>query len=100
MILKFEIIKETLQKYFADQPIVKAWLFGSYARGDQSQESDIDILVDFDKTNYPGLLKHAGMICDLEEILGKKIDLVPRECLYPMVKEAVDPEKILIYERK
>ena len=43
-----ERIIPSIQKYFATQPINKAWLFGSYSRGEESEQSDIDILVSFD----------------------------------------------------
>ena len=39
-----------IQGYFATQPIIKAWLFGSYSRGEETPGSDVDILVSFDKT--------------------------------------------------
>lgn len=88
-----------LREYFKTKPIVKAWVFGSYARGEQTPESDIDILVDFDTENYPSLLGHTKMIIDIEALLDKKIDLVPNECLYPRLRSYVDNDKILIYER-
>lgn len=92
-------IKETLQAYFASKPILKAWIFGSFARGEQTPDSDIDILVDFDINNYPSLLTHSRFILELEEKLGYKIDLVPNDALYPLLRESVDKDKILIYER-
>ena len=93
-------ILQKLQEYFKTKPIIKAWIFGSYARGEEQPDSDIDILVDFDKNSYPSLLSHAGMIIDIEDLLGKKIDLVPDECLYPRLRPFVDADKILIYERE
>ena len=42
-----EMIK-TIQDYFKTQPVLKAWLFGSYARGEETPDSDVDILVDLD----------------------------------------------------
>ena len=44
-----EIIIPKLRDYFATQPIAKAWLFGSYSRGEEKDGSDVDILVAFDK---------------------------------------------------
>ena len=38
-------IQQTLAEYFATQPVLKAWLFGSYARGEQREDSDVDIMV-------------------------------------------------------
>ena len=42
-------IVENIQKYFRTQPVVKAWLFGSYSRGEETSESDVDILVQYDR---------------------------------------------------
>ena len=92
-------IKETLSQYFADQPVTKAWVFGSYARGEQTPQSDLDILVVFDENDYPSLLSHAGMVCDLEDLFNMKIDLVPQDNLYPQVRNSIEKNKILIYER-
>lgn len=92
-------IIDTVNKFFRSSPVVKAWLFGSYARGEQTSDSDIDILVDFDKDNYPSLLEHSGMILDLEELLNTRVDLVPNERVFPSIKPYIDKDKILIYER-
>ena len=94
-----EELKITLSRFFESKPIDKAWIFGSYARGEQTPLSDIDILVDFIEDNYPSLLSHAAMICDLEDIFNLKVDLVPRKNLYPCIKKEVEKDKILIYER-
>ena len=94
-----ETIKNSLASFFRDKPIIKAWIFGSYARGEATPDSDIDILVDFDMENYPSLLKHTGYILELENILGVKIDLVPNDSLYNFIRNSIEHEKILIYER-
>lgn len=90
---------EKIKRYFASQPVVKAWLFGSYARGEEKEDSDVDILVSFDDHAKVSLLRHAGMLCDLEDILNRPVDLVNELSLYPEVREAVNHDKILIYER-
>lgn len=95
MDLNLEIFRDFLSK----QPIIRAWIFGSFARGEQTMDSDIDLLVDFDKNQKFGLLKIASIINGLEDLSGRKIDLVDRSSLYPSIKEYVDQDKILIYER-
>ena len=90
---------EKIKRYFALQPVVKAWLFGSYARGEENNHSDIDILVSFDENAKVSLLRHAGMLCDLEDLLERPVDLVNELSLYPEVRETVNHDKILIYER-
>lgn len=52
------------------------YLFGSYARGDASEESDIDFLVDTTGTGLTSLLRLGELYCDLEETFGKRIDLI------------------------
>ena len=93
-----ESLNSRLQKYFECQPISKAWLFGSRSRGDFREDSDYDILVSFD--DGVGLFKYASILSDLEDILKKAVDLVAETSLLPWVKEDVEKEKILIYERK
>lgn len=90
---------EKIKRYFSSQPVVRAWLFGSFARGEEREDSDVDILVSFDDKAGVSILRHAGMLCDLEDLLKRPVDLVNELSLYPEVRETVDNDKILIYER-
>ena len=92
---------QLIAEYFKTQPVLKAWLFGSYARGEQHPNSDVDILVVFDQETGKGvsLLKHIGIALDLEDLLGKKVDLITDGTLLPFVRESVERDKVLIYER-
>ena len=89
----------SIQGYFATQPIAKAWLFGSYSRGEESEQSDIDILVSFDENAKISLFKYADIICQLEKLLNQKVDLVEEGALLPFAQETANKDKILIYER-
>ena len=60
-------IIEALRNYFSTQPVLKAWLFGSFSRGEETQDSDVDIIVSLDKSKPIGL-KFFGMWSDLEEL--------------------------------
>ena len=97
---RMEAIIQKIKTYLKSQPVNKAWIFGSFARGEDNDSSDIDILVDFDNDNYPSLLKHAGMINDLEDILHLKVDLVPHDCIYPSFRSNIERDRILVYERR
>jgi uncharacterized protein len=90
--------KLLLQQYFEGIPVLKAYLFGSMARNEAREESDIDILVELDHSNPIGM-KFFIYQSDLEELLHKKVDLVTTEGLSSHVKPFIDKDKILIYER-
>jgi uncharacterized protein len=91
-------LTDRLAAYFRTQPVIRAWLFGSQADGTATEESDVDILVELDYSQHIGL-EFIQMIWDLEEIVGKKVDLVTEKGLSPHVRPYVEPQKILIYER-
>jgi hypothetical protein len=85
--------------YFQDKPVLKAYLFGSYARGEADRKSDIDILVELDYTQKIGIT-FFGMEAELEKLVGKRVDLLTSEGLSPYVKPYIETDKILIYERE
>ncbi len=91
-------IIEALRHYFSTQPVLKVWLFGSFSRGEETKDSDVDIMVSLDKSKPIGL-KFFGMWSDLEELLGRKVDLVSEGTLRPFAQESVERDKILVYER-
>ena len=90
---------ETIREYFKTQPVLKAWIFGSYARGEETPESDVDILVVFDKNARVSLIGHATMMLDLEDLLNRKVDLVKDGTLLPFAVETANRDKVLIYEK-
>ena len=92
------VIIDLLRKYFSTQPVLKAWLFGSFSRGEETQDSDVDIIVSLDKSKPIGL-KFFGMWSDLEELLGRKVDFVSEGTLLPFAKESAERDKFLVYER-
>ena len=95
-----QVMQERIADYFKTQPVLKAWLFGSYSRGEQKPWSDIDILVELDDKQPIGLLKFSGIICDLEDLTGHKIDLVEEGTLKTFAIESVNRDKKLIYARE
>ena len=91
-------MQQTIADYFKTQPVLKAWLFGSYARGEETPSSDVDILVVLDHSQPVGL-KFFGMYEDLKELLGRPVDLVTEPSLAPFARQSVERERQLIYER-
>lgn len=73
--LRDVIPKEKLEAFCKRNHIVKLSLFGSALRDELKRESDVDILVEFDKKHMPGLMDLAGMEIELAGIIGRKVDL-------------------------
>ena len=89
-----------IQQTFKKQPVVRAWLFGSWSRMEERPDSDIDLLVDFDRNEKEiSLLDHAGYMLDIEDATGKKVDYVENGCLLPFAEKTANNDKYLIYER-
>ncbi len=97
--MSIQAIQSTIADYFKTQPVLKAWIFGSYSRGQQRPWSDIDILVKYDRNVPIGLMKIAGMKVELEDLLGCEVDLVEEDTLRPWVAESVYRDRRLVYER-
>ena len=85
-----------IQDYFKAQPVLKAYLFGSFVRGEASKNSDVDILVELDYSKDIGL-DFIQMQIDLQNLLSKKVDLVSARGLSKYVQPVIDAEKQLIY---
>jgi len=94
-----EAMTKIIADYFKTQPVLKAWLFGSFARGEETPLSDVDILVEFDHGRPIGLLRYAGMWREIEDLIGRKVDLVEDGTLMPFAAESANRDKQLIYER-
>ncbi|MBP5457101.1 MAG: nucleotidyltransferase domain-containing protein [Paludibacteraceae bacterium] len=92
-------VRNIIVNYFRNQPVEKAWIFGSYSRGEEREDSDVDILVTFKKNERIGL-KYAAMVCDLEDLLQKKVDMVVDGTLLPFARKSAEHDKVLIYERQ
>ena len=94
-----QAIVNKLQGFFPAYPVEKAWIFGSYARGEETRKSDLDVLVRFDKNATITLIDYAKIMNNLSDLLHKKVDLVQEGTLYKFAQESVENDKILVYER-
>lgn len=90
----------TIRACFDKYPIEKAWIFGSYARGEEDAESDVDFLVRYKENDGLSLLGIAHIWNELSDLLGKEVDLVEDGYLLPFAVDSANRDKILIYERK
>lgn len=91
-------MRNKLADYFKTQPVKKAWIFGSYARGEERPDSDVDILVSFDYSQRIGM-RYFRMALELEKLLGKQVDLVEDGQLMSFAYDTAEKDKRLIYER-
>lgn len=89
---------EAIKNYFKTRPVLKAYLFGSYASGQANNKSDIDILVDLDYSKRIGL-QFIQMKIDLEKLLNTEVDLVSSNGISKYIKPIVDNEKLQIYAK-
>ncbi|MDR2556958.1 MAG: nucleotidyltransferase domain-containing protein [Bacteroidales bacterium] len=94
-----QVIISKLNDVLHAYPIEKAWLFGSYARDEETDKSDVDIIVKFDADARISLLDFVGIKLDLEDNLHKKVDLLTEDGIMNFAKEYINNDKILIYER-
>ena len=94
MILKIDDIKSAIDKTLQKYGVKKAALFGSIVRGEATGDSDIDILVEFE--GRIGLFELAGLKLELEEILGKKVDVITYDSLHPLLKKRILHEQKVI----
>ena len=89
----------SIQRYLATTKIVRAWVFGSFARREETPESDLDLLVEYDKTQVMSLLSLIDYQLDMEKLISRDVDLIVNGALKPFAQPSANREKYLIYER-
>ncbi|MEM3626428.1 MAG: nucleotidyltransferase family protein [Candidatus Bathyarchaeia archaeon] len=92
--MKFEEIKAKIIPVLQRYDVERAALFGSYVKGEESEKSDIDILVQF--KGEKSLLDLAGLKIELEETLGKKVDVLTYNSLHPLLRDKILKEQKVI----
>lgn len=96
VLLQIEDIKRSVTKLAKKYGAERVYLFGSYARGEATEQSDIDLRID--KGSIVGGIALAGLCLDLEDDLGKTIDLVTTGGLDERFLRAIKSEERLMYE--
>ena len=86
---RLPIGKVQIEAFCKRHYIRKLSLFGSVLRSDFNNESDIDVLIEFESGHVPGLIGLAGMECELAELLGRKVDLRTPQDLSPYFRDQV-----------
>lgn len=88
---------EEIKNYCKENGIKYLGIFGSYARGDFKEGSDVDILVRVEENKT--LLDIVRMERELSKILGKKVDLLTEDSISKYIRDSVKKEVRTIYER-
>jgi predicted nucleotidyltransferase len=96
--MEFDKIRLQAKQVLDKAPILKAYLFGSVARGENKPGSDLDILIEIDPARPIGLIEFIKLQLKLEEVLKSKVDLVSSDGISPYLAPFVNMDKILIYE--
>ena len=91
MSIHIEELSEQILPVLKRFGVKKAAIFGSLAKGEESRESDVDILVEFETGK--SLLDLAGLKIELEETLGRKVDVLTYESLHPLLKDRILKEQ-------
>ncbi len=94
--LTVQQIKDTVTAYFKDKPVKEAYLFGSYAKGNAKESSDVDLGVVIERKNM-SLWQYAAIADGLEALLKKRVDLVQIDLMHSWVKTDFEKDKIEIY---
>ena len=79
--------------------VVKAGIFGSFARGEAKKGSDIDILIEVKAKKF-SLLDLIRLEMELEKKLRRKVDLLTYKSIHPLLKNRIFSEEVRIYEEK
>ena len=85
--------------YFKDKPVLKAYLFGSCARDEADDKSDIDILVELDYAKPIGL-EFVQMQLALQDLLNRRVDLLSQKAVPKYIQPYIEQDRVLVYARK
>ena len=95
-ILSIAAIQERIAPVYRKYPIRKAYLFGSYARGNATEKSDVDLRIEGDIKSFFML---SGIYADLSDALGTELDLLSKLPDSETFKENLQKDAVLLYER-
>jgi predicted nucleotidyltransferase len=88
-------VKKIITPILNRHGVTKAGVFGSFAREEAGRKSDIDILVEIRKKNF-SLLDFVGLKLELEDALGREVDLVEYDTIKPRLKDVILKEELAI----
>lgn len=96
--MKINVDTKKLQNICKANDISYLGLFGSYAVGKQREDSDVDLLVDFNNTK--SLLEKGRVLIELQNLFNREVDLVSKKNIKPSLKPFIDKQLITLYGEK
>ncbi len=87
----FSVLKNHKNEIFSKYSVKRIGIFGSYAKGQQKEESDVDVLVEFEKPTFDNFMELSFF---LEGLFGKKVDLLTPKSLSPYMRPYVEKEVV------
>lgn len=94
---RIAMIKIINDFFHSDGRVSKAWLFGSYARGEEKAGSDVDLMISYSEKASGTLLDYADITYQLENLLNVKVDLVEEGFIKSYSENNINQDKLLIY---
>ncbi len=98
--MDIEEIKKKILPLLKKYEVQKAALFGSFVRGENREDSDIDILVEFRNRENKTLLDLIGLELELGEILNRKVEVLTYRSIHPLLKDYILTEQEVFYEEE
>jgi hypothetical protein len=98
--MNLEEIKKKVLPVVKRYEVQKAALFGSFVRGEQKEDSDIDILVEFKDRENKTLLDLIGLELELQEVLNRKVEVLTYRSIHPLLKDYILKEQEVFYEEE
>jgi predicted nucleotidyltransferase len=90
------VIKRKALPILKRHAVKRASVFGSFARGDAKADSDIDLLIEYKSTENKSLFDLVDLKAELEEGLGRKVDIITYDSIYWRLRERILAEQVVI----
>ncbi len=94
-----EVIKNIKKYLGTNEKVMRAWIFGSFARGEYDNDSDIDLMIEVDPSKKFSLFEIAEIKFRLEKLLSIGVDVIMKNAPEPHVMERIKRDMILIHEK-
>ena len=95
--MAIDIAQSRLEEFCRRHHIRKLAFFGSVVRDDFRADSDVDVLVEFEREHVPGFIRLAGMELELAKLLGRRVDLNTPHCFSEPLRRRVEAEAEVRY---